>query len=434
MKTRKRTHCTTLLGGVLLVHYLVILVVYSKISARNKENSTTSSSSNTGAVSIFHQLFLHPASSSAAAASSSSSSLEIEVVVDHGNGQACRYDGHCTIGMTCGVAPLFPKQQQHQPQDMDNNHPPGECLYVPIVVANTNPSYNNHNNHNRNHKQSNQDYLEHCQAACQAELELDEHFFHEAWPDIVSGSARATTATTRPKGCVLDYVRQDDQVDHWNALHAPDTNNNGIIPRDEPLPSILTWEKTRFRHLIRVDPVLVSHPRATTTPGTMNSSSSSTQPTEYDSKTQVWRAYCTAPCQSHRDCQTAVTTSLIGAVRPSPWLCVEGACQRNPQFWEPRRHISHYSPPPPNHWQSNATTTTTMMTTTTRPPQLRQEKGKLVFVTGATKNFYRALRNLVASIRYWTPNHGVVIYNLGGLGMYRQQIQTWDNCHCHGMV
>ncbi|KAL7575206.1 hypothetical protein ACA910_018693 [Epithemia clementina (nom. ined.)] len=327
---------------------------------------------------------------------------------EHGNGQGCRYDGHCAIGMTCGV-PLWKNstpQGAHEEQETDDGLPPGQCLDFPILPNQKSPN-----------DKDNDEFLKTCQQACQVELEMDEHFFHEAWPHILAGSARTTASVSRPKGCVIDYVRQDDNVEHWKELHA----NDEAAHKGEPTASILAWEKTRFRHLIRVDPVISA---ANSNSSNSNSSSNKTTTSEsnatntlfMDEPQQVWRAYCIAPCQTNNDCQTESTKYILDDSN-RPWQCVEGACQRNPHYWENFNELL----------VADAPNTSVTLQQQQQQQQRKPRPGKIVFVTGATKKFFPGLKNLVASIRYWAPNNSVVVYNLGGLDQYAGEIQGWKN-------
>ena len=49
-------------------------------------------------------------------------------------------------------------------------------------------------------------------------------------------------------------------------------------------------------------------------------------------------------------------------------------------------------------------------------------------VTAASINFHGGLRNLVASARYWAPNHDVVIYNLKDSNdtTIMKEIRSWS--------
>ncbi|KAL7575209.1 hypothetical protein ACA910_018696 [Epithemia clementina (nom. ined.)] len=364
--------------------------------------------------------------------------------LEYGNGRPCRYDGHCPDGMTCGVASssessLVTKKESsttttgirsEKANDEKKEtaiNQPGQCLYFPITTSPQISFASSYATPTTNviHEQnvlSNwlTHYLKECREACQAELEMDEHFYHRAWPNIVSTSVRATVATTRPKGCVLDYVRLDDNVQHWKDLHAKD----GTVPDEEPEPSFVTWEKTRFRHIVRVDPILPS-PLLLQTKGSRISKNTTTASilSIQSDKQQQWRAYCTAPCQSDHDCETASTTGILDQSK-RPWKCVDGACQRNPKFWEvtvERSNLDTLHERPNSNSNSN-----------TRSMQQQRRKDaasykEMVIVTGATDEYFLSMKNLVASARYWAPKHRVVVYNLGGLDSAMDDIRSWPN-------
>jgi hypothetical protein len=51
----------------------------------------------------------------------------------------------------------------------------------------------------------------------------------------------------------------------------------------------------------------------------------------------------------------------------------------------------------------------------------------MVIITGADDAYYSALRNFAASLKYWAPEHKLVVYNLGMKDSYLDQIKSWSN-------
>jgi hypothetical protein len=240
----------------------------------------------------------------------------------------CRYDGHCPVGRTCAVAAAPTKTT------VEDTNPerrlPGRCLEIPTVVTN-------------NIKPTRT-----CLDACRRELEMDEHWFHETWPEIVGNNA-TSSSSGRPAGCVLYYKRTTPDRLKTTATSIPE------------------WEALRFRHVVRVDPA---------------------QPN--DASDDTWMAYCTEPCTVDRDCQPTSPTLSATPDEKLPFVCQQGACQRNSAFWE-------------------------AMTVQQKKQQQDKQGAEMVIVTGATLSYFPGLQNLLGSIRYWAPHVKVVVYNLGGL-------------------
>jgi hypothetical protein len=181
----------------------------------------------------------------------------------------CRYDGHCPVGRTCAVATSTTSDDKNP----EYQRLPGTCLEIPI------------------RKEIKPTQV--CLDACRRELEMDEHFFHEKWPEILGQDATVSTSG-RPGGCVLYYKRTSDRL---------------------TTTSIPEWEALRFRHVVRVDPAQ--------------------QPND-DAGDDTWMVYCTEPCQSDNDCQPTSPTMLasVAIAEEKPFVCQQGACQRSAGFWE----------------------------------------------------------------------------------------------------
>ena len=75
-----------------------------------------------------------------------------------------------------------------------------------------------------------------CIEACQAELTLDEHFYHESWPVIQN--RWSTSSHSRPVGCDLEFVRERNAPPphRWTSVHQND--HDPSRPGHEPPPSI----------------------------------------------------------------------------------------------------------------------------------------------------------------------------------------------------
>ena len=169
--------------------------------------------------------------------------------------------------------------------------------------------------------------------------------------------------------------------------------------------SIATWEALRFRHIVRIDPVVPKKPLS--------------HDDDNDSDDDdTWMAYCIEPCQTNDNCQptspTMAVTISTADKEKLPFVCRQGACQRNSAFWE-------------------------AMTVLPKQQQQQQEQqggAEMVIVTGATSSYFPGLQNLMGSIQYWAPHVKVVVYNLGDLNTeemdwIRQQPNLlslqWDN-------
>jgi hypothetical protein len=208
-----------------------------------------------------------------------------------------------------------------------------------------------------------------CFDACMEELQIDEHWYQEMWP-VVDWS-EDITSQGRPIGCLIVYHREP-QGDRFNYLDEQDRQEQ---PLYEGLPpSLVHWVENRFRHIKRVDPLS----------GDMN-----------DNR---WVALCTAPCTSDTDCSTKNDAGVPG------FVCQTGACMRNPQFWGPEVPASE------------------------TPRDQMEAAADMVLVTGVTSAYYIGLTNLAASARYWAPQYGMVVYNLGGLSTEQiASVRSWSN-------
>ena len=195
-----------------------------------------------------------------------------------------------------------------------------------------------------------------CIQACQKELELDEHFYQEERP-VVEWTEPVVRSAGRPLGCVLGYHRVA-QGDKWKA------REKNLNP-----PLLDEWMEQRFRYVIRVDPYQ-----------------------EHELYDNRWISYCFSPCESNTDCATENDQKGVA----SGFVCQDGACQRNPEYWDSAKDDQTHS--------------------------------DMVIVTGATNAYFKGLKNLVASARYWAPRHAIVVYNLGGLTSHHQlEILSWEN-------
>jgi hypothetical protein len=260
---------------------------------------------------------------------------------------SCLYDGHCPVRSTCAVPSS--SSSKNNIND-DGSKPLGVC--EPILIQGSATSVDDT-----------------CLQACTAELQLDEHFYQTSWP--VVEWIETIHSAGRPVGCLLAYHREPEG-DRWKQRES-------LL--DPPL--LDTWMAQRFRHVIRVDPLV-----------------------ENAIDNQRWISYCFRPCQSHADCATTNDNIHNSYNKVAPgFVCEQGACQRNPDYW-----ATHMTKQGDNN----------------NDPTLPSEQ--MVIITAATRGYVRGLRNLVASARYWAPTHAVVVYNLGGLTPVEQtEIRSWPN-------
>jgi len=302
----------------------------------------------------------------------------------------CRYDGHCPVRSTCAVS--GPKDMRGRCEPIVVTTPPGGTSPLPPPDTTSTP----------------------CLVSCLKELQKDEHFFQEKWP-VVDWTIASYPSEGRPDGCIIVYHRQADQISHWRHLEEQDRQVNW---REAP-PSIIDWTNERFHHVKRVDPYT-------------------------DSLTDhKWMAFCTNPCTKDSHC----TTTNDPPWGPNGFVCVDGACQRNPEYWGDALSINAVLTP---NVASLATTTTTTnhnmagrgtnQNTTAHTAaaaasasastliSVASAPAEMVLVTGATSSYYRGLMNLAASARYWAPRHKLVVYNLGGLNaQHLAEIKNWSN-------
>jgi hypothetical protein len=218
---------------------------------------------------------------------------------------------------------------------------------------------------------------ESCVSACRTELQMDEHFYQEAWP-VEEWYEPVPASTGRPRGCIYVYHREPEG-NRWKALQLQDASTKW----KEVPPSVRNWTEHRFRHVIRVDPA------------------------NDNVNDKLWMAYCHNTCVADADCATAAADA--SSTSTPPFTCQLGACQRNQEYWNPtmdkngNEHGNKNDDPTFNH-------------------------PEMVIVTGATSTYMRGLTNLCASLRYWAPHHKVVVYNLGNMTAEQiQDIEGWSN-------
>ena len=288
-------------------------------------------------------------------------------------GPLCQYDGHCPERSICAVRTNQDTNLAGQCQPFVNNTilPPSKSISSKSRSPPPTASV-------------------HCYDTCLQELRLDEHFYHASWP-LVDHSFDVTQLPGLPKGCAIVFQRQKEdpstssivnELQNFDTQHPPD--KKGLYK--DVKKSIVDWvEHKRFQYLKRVDP--------------------------YDSNGDRWIAYCTQTCRTDVDCQTHVSDPQLPAAsrrsffsfpgwnnQPNGFICNEHkACVRNPDYWDkPQSNVDLPRP--------------------------------VIFVTALTGPFYEALLNLAASIRFWAPNHKMVVYNLGDLSEAQlKAIQSWSN-------
>jgi Protein of unknown function (DUF1647) len=98
---------------------------------------------------------------------------------------------------------------------------------------------------------------------------------------------------------------------------------------------------------------------------------------------EEWVAVCYEPCE----------TSSCG----EGFVCRESRCQRDESYWQTPSSSSSSS----NH--------------------------DMIIVSGTNDQYFDALRNLAGSIRYWAPNHKLVVYNLGMSKENLETLKKWVN-------
>ena len=52
---------------------------------------------------------------------------------------------------------------------------------------------------------------------------------------------------------------------------------------------------------------------------------------------------------------------------------------------------------------------------------------KLTIVTGSCNRYFNSMKNLIGSLKYWAPDHLIVIYNLGLDNKQIHEIMSWKN-------
>ena len=143
------------------------------------------------------------------------------------------------------------------------------------------------------------------------------------------------------------------------------TDSNFRSTWTDPIkPSDKEWLAKRFKHVKRVDPI--------------------SGPSE-DGEAR-WMALCTNPCETDADCSSRVDGTAFH--------CRDGSCQKNPTYWGPSSLSRH----------------------------------PVTLVSAATGGYFRGLKNLAASARFWAPDHKMVVYNIGGFTSdMKAEIRSWSN-------
>lgn len=99
---------------------------------------------------------------------------------------------------------------------------------------------------------------------------------------------------------------------------------------------------------------------------------------------EEWMAICYEPCETMSACGQG-------------FVCRENRCERDESYWQTPSSSSTGS----NH--------------------------EMVIVSGSDDQYFHALKNLAGSIRYWAPNHKLVVYNLGMSKANLENLKTWVN-------
>jgi hypothetical protein len=98
---------------------------------------------------------------------------------------------------------------------------------------------------------------------------------------------------------------------------------------------------------------------------------------------EEWVAVCYEPCESMANCGEG-------------FVCRENRCQRDESYWQ-------------------------------TPSSGSSSDHEMVIVSGSNDQYIHALKNLAGSIRYWAPNHKLVVYNLGMSKENLENLKTWVN-------
>jgi hypothetical protein len=194
----------------------------------------------------------------------------------------------------------------------------------------------------------------------------------------------------------VDVCVEELRTDEWyfhemeptNVRHFGALNGHGCVVRYErtkpspktPKPTLEEWMQGRFRRVVRVDP-------APPNPDVASSPKSSSS--------QAWVALCDLPCTSDADCPTEDKTICTG---------------------RPERDI-----PPPI---ISAFPGSCRKPSVTKQQQLAPD---MVVVSAANEQYFPALKNLAASVKFWSPERQIVVYNLGMTESQLEDVKTWSN-------
>lgn len=173
----------------------------------------------------------------------------------------------------------------------------------------------------------------------------------------------------------MEYTSQDG-----------DTPNGCIIsyrrsPSSKPQPTPEEWRKHRVGALVRRDPI----------PG-------------YRGKdVQPWSVLCYNPCQVDSDCGTGMRDDVAS------FHCVKGHCKRTNKNAQSnnifgRDDITNYKEGVTNGKYSD-----------------------LWVVSYANTGYFRGLKELAASLRYWAPHVRMAVYNLGMNPEQIAEVERWSN-------
>jgi hypothetical protein len=206
----------------------------------------------------------------------------------------------------------------------------------------------------------------------------------------------------RIQNCI-DTCIAEVKVDEWYYYEMEPTyiryayealNGHGCViqyQRTQPIevrpPNIEDWMGGRFRRVVRVDPAPES---------SLLSSSSSEQ--RQVSK-QEWIALCDVPCMSDADCPSDDNMACIGRIErevPTPKIdSTPGSCRKQSFMSDQQLPLA------PDTF----------------------------IVTAADSTYYKAMKNLAASVKFWSPENKLVVYNLGMTAEQLDDIKTWSNLH-----
>lgn len=169
----------------------------------------------------------------------------------------------------------------------------------------------------------------------------------------------------------LPVVQRGESSDIGCVLTYQRQRKEKASPEKWTPPSVDEWLQQRFRRVVRTDPSL---------------------PSELGAKGLFWNAFCGFPCSSEKDC-------------PHHSLTCEGRAA---------------SDTPPGILSSPKTCSFS---------EDAKFSNDMMIISGADIGYFYALENFAASLRFWSPDSQLVVYNLGLSEDQISRIERWPNVH-----